>query len=177
MAKGITTSIVVQFRKEDAEAAAILQAEIDDREDGLNQGDTSFEPTSTAYFLVYKSSNVVYSTPRATAGNILSRGTGTRVVEDEFITFTGSNTGSTSYPIKGQSLDSYKWLGTAGGVVTVTGENEITVTPFTEGAEVFGVLAVNYKADYTAYGVKSPASLEGYTDFPIVVYIIGEVIG
>lgn len=177
MATGITTSIVVQFSKADAEASAILQAEIDDRDDGLNSGNTSFEPSQTAYFLVYKSDNVTYDTPRSTAGSIVSAASGVREVEDEFITFTGDNTGSTQYPIRGKSLSSYKWVGLVGGVVSVTGENEITVTPLTEGADVFGVLAVSYSADYQAYGIKSPATLAGYTEFPIVAYIIGEIEG
>lgn len=175
MAKGITASIVVQFSKASAEANAILQAEIDDREDGLNAGKTSFEPASTAYFLVYKSSNVTYETPRVTAGNIVSAAGGTRSIVDEFITFTGSETGSTQYPINDGTLV-YKWVGLAGGNVTVTGENEITVKPLTEGDPVFGVLAVDYQTSYAAYGIKSPANISGYTEFPIVAFIIGTIV-
>ncbi|MCF1457640.1 MAG: hypothetical protein LPH21_08780 [Shewanella sp.] len=94
-------------------------------------------------------------------------------MEDEFVTFAGSDRGSTQYPIKDGTF-SYKWVGQAAGNVTVTGENEIKVTPLTEGDPVFGVLAVSYSADYKAYGIKSPVSVSGFTEFPIVAFIIGE---
>lgn len=169
----ITTSIVVQFASKDAEAKGILMAEIDDREEGLNAGNTSFEPAATAYFLVYKSSNVSYQTPQVTAGNILSAAGGTREIKDEFITFTGGDSGNTQYPAEGAVA--YKWVGRNGGAVTVSGEGAIKVKPVTDGDPVFGVLAVDYTTRYEAWGIKSPSSILGYTTFPIVAFIVGEL--
>lgn len=169
----ITASIVVQFTSKDDDKNGILIAEIDDRDDGLNGGNTSFEPAALAWFLVYKSANVSYDAPIVTAGNILSGAGGTRQIVDEFITFTGSETGSTQYPANGSVT--YKWVGRAGGTVSVSGEGNIKVTPATVGDPVFGVLAVSYTAAYEAWGIQSPASVGGFTTFPIVAFIIGEI--
>ena len=168
----ITTSIVVNFSADQSDAEGVLIVEVDDREDGLNGGNTSFIPGDKVAMLVYQTSNVAITKEIATAGSLVSAGSGTRLIEKELITFTGSGkTANTRYPVSGGF--SSEWLGLSGGAVTQSGETAITVAPPVENEPVVGVLSVTYTTSFTVRNLNSPVSLQGLTDFPIVVFFNG----
>jgi hypothetical protein len=166
MASAITTSIVVDFNLGDT--SGILTAEIDDREDGLNKGNTSFLPGQAAGFLVYKTSNVAYETPVISAGSLQSVGSGTRQVVNEFLTFAGSTRASTKYPVTGGL--SMSWVGASGGVTGLLDENNIVII---SGEKAVGVLKVSYTTSFDKYVLQSPVTLSGLKEFPIVIFVSG----
>lgn len=162
----VTANITVSFGSEGA--GDHLSAEIDGREDGLNGGDTSFAPGDTAYFLVFKSDNVEYDEPVCSAGTIITAEGGT-VEKEEELTFADTDTASLSVPCTGALT--VTWLGRSLGDLTLT--DPMTVKASSKGV---AVAKVAYEATADAYGLQSPATLEGLTDFSILVYILGRVV-
>lgn len=110
MAEVIVATLNVSF---DADANgdsqnSVLKLEIDDREDGLNGGDTRFSPGENAYYFMFKDSNVSLVAHQSTAGGITSSGIGDKTI-DENISFSNSDTASLSYPPNGTVA--MQWLG------------------------------------------------------------------
>lgn len=166
----VTANITVSFGAETgAGVDGHLSAEIDDREDGLNGGDTSFAPGDTAYFLVFKSANVTYDAPVCSAGSIQTASAGS-VEREEELTFADTDTATLQVPCTG-SL-SVLWLGRSLGSLTL-------IDPMTVKASAKGVAVakVTYSATADAFGLTSPSSLNGLTDFSILVFILGHIAG
>lgn len=157
----VTTSIVVQFS---SSSGSVLTAEVDSREDGLNNGKTSFSPGNTAKFLVFKSDNVTIDSMVSSAGTLSPAGSGTYEVE-EWVTF--SNTAETSVSKPVASGFSYEWFGTSLGTITAS---ETSLRVESKGV---AVAKVKYQSKYLAYALASPASLNGESEFQIVVFISG----
>ena len=88
---GLATTIVVQFTDDitKGERTGLIQAEIDSRADGLNNGDTSFEPGDIVFFLVYMNSMTEIDQIISSGGSINSSGS-FNVQLEEFITFDNS---------------------------------------------------------------------------------------
>lgn len=158
----VTTSIVVQFSQNSAGGS--LSAEIDSREDGLNQGKSSFAPGDRAFFLLFKSSDVAVDSVVASGGSISSAPGGLYDVE-EWLTFADATEANLSKPM--YSGFTYQWYGNNLGAVTVSGNK---VTAPTKGV---GVLKVTYKAAYDAYSLASPATMNGKSEFQIAVLVKG----
>lgn len=159
----ITTSLVIDF--DAGEEGGILTAEIDDRTDGYNTGNTSFVPGDSPAFLVYKTTNVVIDGIDQSEGavNIIAAGS---IDVEEYLTFANEREASPSKPIS--SAFSSKWVGRDGGIVTQT-ESKITVPTPTVAA-----LKITYKSNFTAYRLTGvPLELDGETSFPIIIYIAG----
>jgi hypothetical protein len=93
---GITTSLVIRFQTQDgADAAnAVLTAELDSREEGLNVGKSQFIYGDTPAYLIFRTSNVSY-TQDTTAGSVAYVETGLIDVT-ETISFVGSTESSLS---------------------------------------------------------------------------------
>ena len=171
------TTQIVQFglgSGADPYADLHLSAEIDDREDGLNGGDTDFAPGDTAYFLVYKSSNITLSNPVASAGSCSDQGT-TSVNKTEFVSFANEDEGSLDVPA--QSIISTNWIGQNLGAVAL-GADQTSLKLNSKPAGIFaGVLKVTYVASATVGALVSPASLNDgsaeVSDFEIAVVIVG----
>jgi len=165
----VTTSLVVNFG---GGAKGILLAELDNRPTGYNNGITAFIPTDTAYFLVYATSNVAHNpiTFGSSYGFPVKVGSGSEVIT-ELVTFTGTNTASSSKPIK--SGFSSVWLGKTMGSVSVFDENSIVVTPPANAGILAGALQITYTTTFDVYSIASPATMAGLTDFVIVVVING----
>lgn len=111
MAEVIVATLNVNFSADTGQTVGgSLKLEIDDREEGLNSGDTSFSPGDDAYFFMFKGDNVtlITPTPERTAGGVTSAGTGTKDI-DENITFSNSNSSSLGYPPDGAVT--MTWLG------------------------------------------------------------------
>ena len=159
----ITTSIVVDFDPGDGEG--VLTAEVDSRQDGYNDGETSFRPGDSPAFLVYKSSNVTVTDMIVSYGSIDGLGSGTSQ-EVENLSFAMEREVSPGKPIT--SGFSSKWLGADGGAVTQT------ETKLTGANKVVAVLHVEYTSAFTAYRLTGvPTTLNGETTFSIVIYIAG----
>ncbi len=107
MAEIIVATLNVSFGDSTGTQGA-LKLEIDDREDGLNGGDTSFAPGDDVYYFLFKDANVTVLDHEVTAGGRTSQGTGTKSL-DENITFSNSDTSSLGYPPDGAV--SMEWLG------------------------------------------------------------------
>lgn len=159
MTEIVVATLNVNFSSDADEAATgSIKLEIDDREDGLNGGDTSFAPGDDAFFFLFKDANVtlVTTVPERTAGGVTSAGSGTRSL-DENITFSNSNSGSLGYPPDGSVAMS--WIGRS-FILTDTIINEVRTLklvanselPEVQGSElriasgknVFGVLNCQY---------------------------------
>ena len=159
----ITTSITVNFAPADADG--ILMAEIDDREDGLNLGNTSFRPGDDVGFLVYKTPDVVIDQMVSTLGSTTGAGSGTRTVT-EFITFADSNEASVGYPIA--SISDIIWFGTSGGAYTISGST------ISLSAKAIAVAEVTYTTNFTGYKLTNvPPSYAGKTTFSVLIFIAG----
>jgi hypothetical protein len=108
MAEVIVATLNVSFSEDTEGTQGVLKLEIDDREDGLNNGDTSFSPGDDAYYFLFKDSNVTVLEHEVTAGGKSAQGSGTKSI-DETITFSNSDTGSLGYPPDGGVT--LQWLG------------------------------------------------------------------
>lgn len=164
----VTTSIVVQFSQGNS---GILTAEIDARETGLNGGKTSFLPGDTANFLVFKSDDVTIDSVDCSLGplRITPLGLGLYQVgdtgEEEWLSFANAVEADLSKPFHSDFV--YEWYGNNLGTPAIKG-NKVVVP--TKG---IGMLKVKYKAQYRAYALSSPSSVNGKTDFQVLVVVTG----
>jgi len=171
------TTKVIQFGKAASELGLHLSAEIDDRDDGYNLGNTDFDPGDTAYFLVYKYSGLNLLAPIASAGSVAYNAT-VNISKTEFLTFANEDSASLSVPAK--SITSQTWLGSNLGTTSLQ-EDEVTLKLDTKPASTYaGVLQVVYVAEATVGQLISPLSIPGpddteLTDFEICVVIVGEL--
>jgi hypothetical protein len=165
----ITANITVSFGADGASAGSHLSAEIDDRTEGLNAGETSFSPGDQAGFLVYQSSNVTHDAPVPSAGAVSSVGAVT-VEREEDVSFANEDTASLGVPAAG--ITSVTWFGNALGGLTLQPDG-MTVKASAKGV---AVARVTYTAPATGYKLASPATLAGETDYSIVVFILGHEI-
>ena len=171
------TTQIVQFGQgagADPFADLHLSAEIDDRDDGLNGGDTDFAPGDTAYFLIYKSSNITLEAPVSSAGSCAYQGT-TNVQKVDFVSFANEDEGSLDVPAA--SIISKNWIGRSLGDTSLQGD-QMTLKLSAKPAGIFaGVLKVTYMGEATIGALVSPASLSDgtteITDFEIAVVIVG----
>lgn len=168
----VTANITVSFGDSAGSSGASghLSAEVDSRADGLNAGKTSFAPGDRAHFLVYKSSNVSYDTPVASAGSIAAGGKGISVTKEDDIQFADTDTASLSIPA--QSIVSVTWLGRSLGSLVLADANTVKAS-----AKGVAVARVKYTAKADAWSLTSPATLAGLTDFSILVFILGRLAG
>ena len=163
----INTSFQVSFGTGAADANAQISAELDDRDDGRNNGKTSFIPGEVAYFFVFKSDNVTYDPPTPSAGSVT--GSGSESVErEEDITFANTDTANLSVPA--DNIVSVTWLGNSLGSLTLTGANTVKAS-----ATGVAVARVRYTATADVYGLQSPADIGGLTDYSILVFIQGRI--
>lgn len=166
----VSATIQVSFGTESG-ADGHLSAEIDDRATGLNSGDTDFAPGDTAYFLVFKSTNVEYDTPVPSAGSLVAATvSGGYVEREEDLSFADTNQASLSVPAS--ALVSFEWFGRSLGDLTLL-DNSMTVEASASGV---AVCRVKYRAPCAAHGLASPSSLNGKTDYSILVFIRGRVV-
>lgn len=168
----ITTTIVVQFKSGGLADDGRIQAELDSTRDGnLNSDKTQFEPGDSAYFLVYKSTGIVVSTPITSVDTILGtsvtkEGEGTREVE-ETLQFINKRDATTRFPI--QNVVSFKWVGSSLGLLTQV--DDITLRADAEG---LSVAKVTYNTAFEIYRLSGvPIPLNGEDNFDVIIFIEG----
>lgn len=154
MAEVVVATLNVSFDSSSTTTGSI-KLEIDDRADGLNNGNTSFKPGDDAYYWLFKDSNVTLEEHVATAGGIGSAGSDAKVI-DENITFNNSDTGSLGYPPSGAvSMD---WLGRSFEIkgTVVSGNSTLPEVNGSElamanGKKVAGILRCQYSSTGTLH--------------------------
>lgn len=177
MAEVVVATLNVNFDADTTAASGVLKLEIDDREDGLNGGDTSFSPGDNVYFFMFKDDSVTLTTtvPQRTAGGITSAGSGTKSV-DEYITFSNSDTASLGYPPDGAV--SMEWVGSCYRLNRTTLVLNTTL-PEVDGSElrmaggiqVIGILHCTYQSTGSLWKLSGVPR-----DIPeVVVFAVGTV--
>lgn len=172
MANGITTSLVIRFQTTDGQDAsnAILTAELDNRETGLNDGKSVFLYGDSPAYLIYRTSNVSY-TQDTTAGSVQYVETG-QIEVIETIQFVAETESRLSKPPLGPvTFTLVAGKGIDVSALTVSGTK---VTSLTEG---LAVVKAQYYTQYEAYrliGVTDP-NIPDLEDYEVIVYILGTV--
>ncbi len=163
----VTATLVVQFSSS-ADAGESLQAEIDSRTDGLNQGDTTFGAGDQPGFLIFLTPNVTLNLITPSTG-VIQTLTAENITFTETLTFAKKKQATVTKPIFNLALDSFKWLGTNLGNPTVVDSKTVSVP--TEGV---GVLKVTYTAQALRRRLTSvTVPLNGETDFDVLILIEG----
>jgi len=147
----VQTSLIIQFNGPGGEAS--VQAEIDARPDGLNDGKTDFLAGDSVGFLVFLSGARIVS-QTATAGAVIAAGAGV-LQTTEILTFAKASSATTSKPIG--RLTTHDWIGRDGGQVVATGGNTVRAV----SGDVIGLASVSYQADYQAFRLQGvPTGIE-----------------
>jgi hypothetical protein len=163
----ITASIVVQFGASEG-SSEVLQAEVDPRkpsEGGLNP-DRSFRPGDTISILIYKTAGVTNLQVQSSAVPVTANGSSSRNIEEQ-VQFPNEDEGSVGYPIN--TLNSFSWYGNNLGTLTKVDTKKVGLA-----SAGIGVAKVNYNALYDVYRFTAPASLNGETNFPILIVVSGD---
>ncbi len=155
MTEVVVATLNVSFDSTTETATGNIKLEIDDRADGLNNGNTSFKPGDDAYYWLFKDSNVTLLEHIVTAGGTSSQGSDTKAI-DENITFTNSDTGSLGYPPDGAvTMDwlgrSYEIRGTAVSINTTLPEVTRSELAMANGKKVAGILRCRYNSTGTLH--------------------------
>jgi hypothetical protein len=145
-----------------------LSAEVDSRPGGLNGGQVSFTPGQDVYILVYRTANVAITGVAASAGTISAQGTVSVTIEED-LQFEDSRQANLQRPVAGSALASVEWFGENLGALTVQAD-KLTVQAAAQGV---AVCRATYAAVADVYKLQSPASINGRTDFPILVLVKG----
>ncbi len=162
----ITTTLVVNFRAGSG-GAGVLTAAIDSREDGFNNGKSSFGAGDSPTYLITKTDDVTVNSQTPSLGLVQFVASG-EITENQFLHFPFEREQSLSFPAKVGSLTS-KWIGTDLGAVTVV--DQVTVRSTLTGV---GVLKVTYQRKFLAYQIANvPVPANGEEEFDILVYITG----
>lgn len=162
----VTASLVVQFGGDDADEG-LLKAEIDSREHGFNNGDTSFVPGQPVYYLVYTGAGVALTRHLSTLGAISSLGRRSREVE-EVVTFADEREARLSYPVAGSlNID---WMGGAPGTAQLRGEDRLVLPD-----PGLGIATVTYQSEFTVYRLGNlPSTVNGKADYSVLIVLVGE---
>ena len=159
----ITASVVVQFGEASA-AEAVLMAEVDGRDEGLNPGST-FVAGDSVYLLVH-AYLVTDIAAVCSAGSIGFISRGVRSVTEQ-VAFADSIEASVHYPV--DAITDVVWVGTdLGAVVSVGG------TGVRSGVKGVGILEITYNTAYEVWRLNAPSSINGKTIFDILSVFTGE---
>lgn len=171
----LSTSLVVDFGG-DGNTPGVLRLEIDDDEDGLNGGNTSFVPGDTVGYKLFKSKNVTVNYHDTSYMPPQPAGAKAGVPQKEIVTFIDSKTATPRYPI--DSGFTYRWLGKNPGTLEAVSDSEVVlrvpkVPPGAKVPEVLGVALLTYNTSFELYTMTSPSSLGGVDEFEIAVFVKG----
>ena len=177
MADYPNTSLTISFTIEGMEQQYQLSAEVNADD---NNGKTSFLFGDTAYYRVYKSSNIASMIVITSDGSeALANSNITATLSDEIVTFSGSSESSTSKPMI--TLISATALGSSAlGTISANGEAGVKCSKVSSGPldPIVGVYRVTYRTQYALRrlsGVAQPSGfgLGDFTSYPVLVYIVG----
>lgn len=161
-------TIRVTFGSGAVTPGAHLSAGVDDRDAGLNNGDTQFQPGDTAWFLVYKSQNVNVDYVKASAGTVVNSGP-QNFSRTEDLHFEDGD--SASLPVPSSGITSVLWIGNSLGNLTLSGD-EMSIKADSKGV---AIARVTYMVTPESFGIVAPTTVAGLVDFPILVLVKGSV--
>jgi len=180
MAETVTTSIVIEFDSGDADINYIFTAEVDNRPDGLNSGNTTFKPGDPVYFLFYQSSNTVLDGIIVTHGAVNKAGAlTTQDLDIDYAQFISTDRHDLSLPIHSNFVG--EWLGDTGDLGTVhqlngTSLKLATVPKEADGVtpkeHYVGVYEYSYTTEFQPY-VLQHTPITDKDKYQIIVYIYG----
>ena len=145
----------------------VLSAQVDNREDGLNNGATQFYPGDNIGFLVYKAEGIKLTELIPSSGTIFQQPDQVLSVEEDLEFF---DTNKVSLNLPTVSIDSVNWLGTSLGTLTLDADG-ITVTSASSGT---AIARVTVTRNAKAYHISTPTSVGSLTEFPIITSIKGD---
>ena len=161
-------TIRVTFGSGAVTPGAHLSAGVDDRDAGLNNGDTQFQPGDIAWFLVYQSQNVVIDYVKASAGTVVA-GSQQNFSRTEDFNFEDGD--SVSLPVPSYGITSVLWIGNSLGNLTLGGDG-MSMKADSKGV---AIARVTYMVTPDSFGIVAPATVAGLVDFPILVLVKGSV--
>lgn len=162
-----SATIRVQFGNPDGSGAeGHLSAEVDTREDGLNEGRQSFEPGASVAILVYRSANVTLNRIDCSAGSIRADGQVVVQIEEDVVF---ADEAETTLRVPAETAPSVRWFGRSLGALALQADR-LTLRAASKGV---AVARIGYQARADVYRLKSPANIDGETDFSIAVFIGG----
>jgi hypothetical protein len=182
MAEVVVATLNVSFDTTDESTSGNLKLEIDDRPDGLNNGNTSFKPGDDAYYIMYKDADdalfkLTIIRHEATAGGTapVAPGTATKSI-DENITFSNSDTGSLGYPPNNDVVldwlgKSYELKGTTLTPDTTLPERTRSELKMKGGKKMIGILNAKYTTTGTTH--KLSGVPEDFKE--VLVFAVGTV--
>lgn len=163
-------TVRVQFGNPKAGENYYMSAEVDSRDPadgGLNGGVTSFLPGDKVAILVYRSANTKIDAITTSAGSASQGAVIDVVKKDVEVMFEDTKTASLPVPCK--SISSYKWVGRNLGTPALTSDKQNIQVP-TKGVAVLNLTVV---AEATTVELTSPLTVDGLSDFTILVLIQG----
>lgn len=164
-----SATIQVQFGAESAYSTRHLSAQIDTREDGLNNGKSSFSPGEMVAFLVFEGPGVTHDYPVCSAGSVaLFDWQGEGLLEEHDVMFQNNDSVTVGKPIA--ELLNVTWVGRSLGDLTLQ-DDKLTLRATNEGV---AVARIEYRTvTPKAYVLQSPQTIAGLSDYAILVYIEG----
>lgn len=166
----VTASLVVNFGDV---TDAFLEAEVNEAD---NEGKTSFVAGDEVFFRIYNSGTYEViqsagSTSLESSNNVINIAELNEEGSLEYVTFAFSGTASTDKYI--HAFNSGNWIGTQLSEIKKSGFNEISggLNPVTKKADKVGVAKVDYDTKYDLWKLTSPATLDGSTNYSIVIGI------
>lgn len=167
----VISTLNVNFSSDTGSTNTELVLEVDDREDGYNNGNTSFKPGDSVYYWLFKGSKITKILEHfSTAGALSLISTDSKKVE-ETLTFTNSNETTLQYPpsstvvleFLGRYYRIEKGNVTPGSVTLIQDGQAITtsqnVSGVTEAPKIAGIV----RATYTTTGEIYLLSVEKQT--------------
>ena len=175
----ITASQIINFDRDPDADRGILRLEIDNRNDGLNAGKTSFSPGDSVGLLLYRSPNVtILHGPIVTYGTLNEEGT--HLTEhDGFLAYAGDTMQTMSHPICTPALS---WVGNSlGGVRVLNCAVVELVNPpdWNPGntaeplSDKIGILRYSGTAQAQGYRLTGTMIPDEETPYQIGVYVFG----
>ena len=175
----ITASQIINFDRDEDADRGILRLEVDNRNNGLNAGKTSFSPGDSVGLLLYKSPNVtILHGPIVTYGSISEEGT--HITEHEgFLAFAGDTEQTMSHPICTPALG---WVGNSLGATRILNCSVVQLVnppdwnPGNTAEPLSGKIGIlRYSGTATAQGYRlSGTNLSDQeTPYQIGVYVFG----
>lgn len=144
----ITATVRVQYESS-SDTNLLLDAIIDDRDDGLNGGKTNgFPPGTDVYILTFLNSKTDHDSQTATAGTIQRSSSNDGLYEvTERLFFANDSSKSIRYPVAASGSFNTEWLGVDGGNPSLSSDQR---TISFQNPTV-GLLEVKYEAAFEAF--------------------------
>lgn len=171
----ITTSFTISFGSGGG-GGAVLKAEVDDRPDGSNGGNTSFIPGDNVGWLLFKTTlgqqEVTITGMKSSIGSIEGGAASSKEIK-ETLTFANDTAATLGYPISG-GFKSVEWVGANLGTLVMLDETAVKL----QGVEksntnpFAGVVEVVYDSPCQVYSLTNTL-VTGKSSYEALVVVVG----